>query len=382
MTSTCSDRHAPDPEMGSQRQLELLARAEHLRVFFNHSLMVLLANLAGGAALAAGLWSAVPRQQLSAWFAILVLFNLARWVKGRQIAQQRLDWTLVEQQDRLLLFATLTSGLIWGSAAVLFYVPGQPAYSMYLALILVAMTAAATALLSFHRLAYPVFVTPIVLPLGLQLIADHGPSSTAVALVIPLYYSLLLILSRQIYRFSHEAILTSLIRERHALIDHLTAIPNRRAFEEFLEKEWIRSMRSRRPLTLIISDIDDFKDYNDRYGHTVGDAILRSVASLFHVAARRRTDLAARIGGDEFAIVVPETDRAGVAAIIASIESGRARLAQDTSKPWPFPTLSFGFCTVTPSDSASMFALYEAADAALYEAKSAGRDGTAACDPQ
>ena len=110
--------------------------------------------------------------------------------------------------------------------------------------------------------------------------------------------------------------------------------------------------------------------------------ILRSVASLFREAARRRTDLAARIGGDEFAIIVPETDRSGVPAIIHTIESGRAQLVQDTFKAWSFPTLSFGFCTVTPSDSSSAFALYEAADAALYEAKAAGRDGTAECGPE
>ena len=368
--------------MDSEAELDVLARAEHLRVIFKHSLIVLLSNLAGGGALAVGLWSAVSRYQLSAWLAVLVLFNLARWVKGRQVAQQPLEATSVQQQDRLLIIGTMMSGFIWGSAAVLFYVPGQPADTMFLALVLVAMTAASTVLLSFHRLAYPLFVTPVVLPMAIQLYADQGPSNTAVALVIPLYYSLLLILSRQIYQFSHEAIVTSLIRERHALVDHLTAIPNRRAFEEFLQKEWIRAMRSRRPLTLIVSDIDDFKDYNDRYGHAVGDAILRSVASLFREAARRRTDLAARIGGDEFAIIVPETDRSGVPAIIHTIESGRARLVQDTFKTWSFPTLSFGFCTVTPSDSSSVFALYEAADAALYVAKAAGRDGTAECGPE
>ncbi len=373
------DQYSLEHEIDSESELELLARAEHLRVIFKHSWIVLLANLSGGATLVAGLWSVVPKHQLTGWFAIQVLMNLARWIKGRQLARMPLEATDVRQREALLLAGTFTSGLLWGSAAVLFYVSGQPGYSMFLALILVAMTAASTVLLSFHRFAYSVFCTPVVVPLAFQLGIDQGPSHAAVTLVIPIYYLLLFILSRQIYTFSHEAILTSLIRQRHALVDQLTAISNRRAFEEFLQKEWIRGIRSGRPLALIVSDIDDFKTYNDRYGHAVGDAILRSVASLFLQAARRRTDLSARIGGDEFAIIAPETDRSGVANIVRGIQQSRDRLAHGTFEAWSFPTLSFGFCTVTPSDSGSIFELFEAADAALYEAKVAGRNGMAEC---
>ncbi len=351
------DQHPLGQEIDPEAELELLARAEHLRVIFKHSWIVFLANLTGGATLVAGLWSVVPKHQLMGWLAILVLVNLARWIKGRQLARMHLEASDVPQQDLLLLAGILTSGLLWGSAALLFYVSGSPGCSMFLALILVAMTAASTVLLSFHRFAYSVYCTPIVVPLAFQLGIDQGPSHTAVTLVIPIYYLLLFILSRQIYKFSHEAILTSLIRQRHALVDQLTAIPNRRAFEEFLEKEWTRGIRSGRPLALIVSDIDDFKTYNDRYGHAVGDAILRSVASLFLQAARRRTDLAARIGGDEFAIIAPETDRAGVANIVRGIQQNRDRLAQGTFEAWSAPTLSFGYCTVTPSDSGSVFEL-------------------------
>lgn len=374
-----SDQRTPEAEVDSEADLELLARAEHLRVIFKHSLIVLLANLSGGATLVAGLWSVVPRQQLAGWVALLVLVSLARWLKGRQLARRPLDPSEVRLHETLLVSGTLISGIIWGSAALLFYVHDQPGYGMFLALILVAMTAASTVLLSFHRYAYPVFCTPVVIPLAFQLGLDQGAPHTAVALVMPIYYSLLLVLSRQIYKFSHEAIVTSLVRQRHALIDQLTAISNRRAFEEFLEKEWIRGIRSGRPLSLIVSDVDEFKTYNDRYGHAVGDAILRSVAGLFLQAARRRTDLAARIGGDEFAIIAPETDRSGVATIVRGIEQSRAGLAQGTFEAWSFPTLSFGFCTVTPSDSGSVFELFEAADAALYEAKTAGRKRMAEC---
>jgi diguanylate cyclase (GGDEF)-like protein len=374
-----SDQRGSGREIESDEELELLARAEHLRVIFKHSLIVLLANLSGGLTLVAGLWPVAPRDQLCAWLAALVLASLARWVTGRRLAGRPPEVSQVRRQETLLVSGTLVSGLLWGSAALLFYLPEEPAYSLFLALILVAMTAAATALLSFHRFAYPVFCTPVVLPLAVRLGMDGGVPHLAIALVIPVYYALLLVMSRQIYRFSSQAILTSLIRERDALVDRLTAVPNRRAFEEFLEREWIRGIRSARPLSLILSDIDEFKGYNDQYGHAVGDAILRSVAGLFLQAARRRTDLAARIGGDEFAIVAPETDRSGVAAIVRGIEQTRLQLAQGTFEAWSFPTLSFGFCTVTPSDSGSVFELFEAADAALYKAKKAGRNRMAEC---
>jgi diguanylate cyclase (GGDEF)-like protein len=328
------------------------------------------------------LWTVVPQDRLMAWLAVLLLFNVFRWLQARRQAAKPPEAADLPKLELRLLLGTLASGLLWGSAAVLFYVPNQPAHSMFLTLILVAMTAGSTALLSFHRLAYPVFCAPVVLPLAIQLGTEGGAPQAAVALVIPVYFSLLFVLSRQIYRFSHQAIITALTRERHALADHLTAIPNRRAFEEFLEKEWLRGVRTRRPLTLIVSDIDDFKSYNDRLGHAVGDTVLRAVASLFRQAARRGTDLAARIGGDEFAIIAAETDHLGASSIVVNIERAREVLAHDKLKDWPFPTLSFGFCTVTPSDSGSAFLLFEEADAALYRAKAEGRHRTAECSAQ
>jgi diguanylate cyclase (GGDEF)-like protein len=370
---------APSPLPDSEVELEVLARAEHLRVIFKNSLIVLLANLSAGATLTAGLWSAVPHNKLAAWLAVLALFHGARWVVTRGLPQRPPEVAAVRQQEILLLAVTTLSGLLWGSAAILFYVPHEPAAILFLALILVAMTAASTALLSFHRFAYPAFLAPVVIPLGIQLAVKDGTAQMAIALVIPVYFSLLFILSRQIYRFTHEAIITALVRERHALVDHLTAIANRRAFEEFLEREWSRGVRTKRPLTLIVADIDDFKGYNDRYGHAVGDAILRAVAGLFRQAARRGTDLAARIGGDEFVLLAPETDRLGASRIVLNIKRSRDLLAQKTYKVWQFPTLSCGLCTVIPTDAGSAFALFEEADAALFEAKAAGRNRAAEC---
>jgi diguanylate cyclase (GGDEF)-like protein len=369
----------PSSRPDSEVELDVLVRAEHLRVTFKNAPIVVLANLSAGVTLTAGLWSVVPQDRLLVWLVVLALFQGARWVGTRGLPRKPPEIAAVRQQEILLLAVTALSGLLWGSAAILFYVPHEPAASLFLALILVAMAAASTALLSFHRFAYPAFLAPVIIPLGVQLAAEDGMPQLAIALVIPVYFSLLFILSRQIYRFTHEAIRTALVRERHALVDHLTAIPNRRAFEEFLAREWSRGMRTKRPLTLIVADIDDFKAYNDGYGHAVGDAILRAVAGLFRLAARRGTDLAARLGGDEFVLLAPETDRLGASIIERNIERARELLAQNTYKAWAFPTLSFGLCTVIPSEAGSAFALFEEADAALYEAKAARRNRAAEC---
>jgi diguanylate cyclase (GGDEF)-like protein len=382
MNPSYPEQAAPEWVTNSETEFEMLARAEHLRVIFKNSSITLLANLLGGSTLVVGLWPVVPHRQLLGWLAILGIVNLVRWAKGRHFAKGMIDVSEVRLLEILLVSGTLITGLLWGTAALLFYVHEQPGDSMFLVLILVAMTAASTTLLSFHRYAFLVFCTPVVIPLIYQLSIDEGVSQTAIALVIPVYYLLLMLLSRQIYKFSNEAIVTSLGRQRDALVDQLTAIPNRRAFEEFLEREWVRGIRTRRPLALIVSDVDEFKTYNDRYGHAVGDAILRSVAGVFLNAARRRTDLAARIGGDEFAIIAPETDHAGVFSILQRIQKSRDQLARGTFESWEFPTLSLGFCTVEPSDSGSVFDLFEAADAALYEAKLAGRNRAVGCTTQ
>jgi diguanylate cyclase (GGDEF)-like protein len=382
MNPSYPEQAAPEWVTNSETEFEMLARAEHLRVIFKNSSITLLANLLGGSTLVVGLWSVAPHRQLLGWLAILGIVNFVRWAKGRHFAKGMIDVSEVRLLEILLVSGTLITGLLWGTAAILFYMHEQPEYSMFLALILVAMTAASTTLLSFHRYAFLVFCTPAVIPLIYQLSTDEGVSQTAIALVIPIYYFFLMLLSRQIYKFSNEAIVTSLGRQRDALVDQLTAIPNRRAFEEFLEREWVRGIRTRRPLALIVSDVDEFKTYNDRYGHAVGDAVLRSVAGVFLNAARRRTDLAARIGGDEFAIIAPETDHAGVTSILQRIRQSRDELARGTFEAWEFPTLSLGFCTVEPSDSGSVFELFEAADAALYEAKLAGRNRTAGCTTQ
>ena len=154
--------------------------------------------------------------------------------------------------------------------------------------------------------------------------------------------------------------------------DALTGLPNRRAFEQRLEEEIARAARYEMPLSLAIIDVDHFKPYNDTMGHLAGDVVLRRVAEVLRLSARAE-DIVARIGGEEFAVILPNTPRAG-----ASVLGERFRRAIAV-EPWPerAMTISVGVST-TVGGNVTRSAFMSAADAALYQAKEDGRNRVAA----
>jgi diguanylate cyclase (GGDEF)-like protein len=158
--------------------------------------------------------------------------------------------------------------------------------------------------------------------------------------------------------------------------DGLTQIANRRRFDEVLHQEWSRLQRDRQPLALILCDVDYFKPYNDSYGHQEGDDCLRAVAAAIASSVRRPSDLATRYGGEEFAVILPNTDRLGAIAVANRIRAllHSLEIPHRASLVSPHVTLSFGIASQIPIDSATPEELLERADKALYEAKRDGRD--------
>ena len=164
--------------------------------------------------------------------------------------------------------------------------------------------------------------------------------------------------------------------EQIAALDGLTGIPNRRRFDEALAQEWSRCQRSGQPLSLIIADVDQFKQFNDTLGHAAGDRVLQEVAAALHQCARRPGDLAARYGGEEFVLLLPETG-AQEAQMLA--EELRAKLearglTHPASPVGASVTLSIGGASTTPMQAEADPAFFPLADAALYQAKASGRN--------
>jgi diguanylate cyclase (GGDEF)-like protein len=162
-------------------------------------------------------------------------------------------------------------------------------------------------------------------------------------------------------------------------LDGLTGIPNRRRFDDALAREWKRASRSGTSLALVMVDIDFFKLLNDRYGHPAGDECLKRVAGAMVTALRRPTDLAARVGGEEFAALLADTDLDGALQVAQSAaDNVRALRIDHTSSPHGRATVSCGVAAVRPHGSIAPLELLERADRALYRAKSDGRDRTSA----
>jgi diguanylate cyclase (GGDEF)-like protein len=157
--------------------------------------------------------------------------------------------------------------------------------------------------------------------------------------------------------------------------DALTGIANRRGFDEQCAAEWNRAKRAGESLSLLVIDVDHFKKFNDRYGHLAGDVCLQRVAASISGIARRAGDLAARTGGEEFALLLPGTNLDGAAKIAEAVRlEVEAMNIAHKSSPEARVTVSVGAAASRADRGGSMLGLIDSADAALYRAKRAGRN--------
>ena len=167
--------------------------------------------------------------------------------------------------------------------------------------------------------------------------------------------------------------------ERLAHIDGLTELANRRRFDELYALEWERAQGNGRPLSLALLDVDAFKQYNDHYGHPAGDRALRAVARAARASLRGPADLAARYGGEELVLLLPDTDAVQAREMVDGLCEAIAglHLAHAASPVAPVLTVSVGGVTMDSRAAESAAALFEAADEQLYRAKDAGRNRVA-----
>jgi len=347
----------------------------------------LIANLANGFILAAVLWGAVSTPVLLSWSGLLVAVTGARFLSLRAFgnASPRSEpdlavWT------KYFVAGACAAGVVWGLSGILLFHPGSFPHQVVLAFVLGGMVAGAVPLLSSVRHAYGCFAIPVVIPIAIQMMWAGDRIHLVMGLLMIIFGLTMLATSAQVHRLFRDA--EKLRRElfsssevAQALeylvrLDSLTGIPNRRLFEEELGKEWARAKRDNAPLALITADIDHFKEYNDHYGHPAGDLCLVDVAQTLYRTLSRPGDVAARIGGEEFAILLPQTDLNGAIAVGEQIRERilALNLLHEASPVASQVTLSFGVSSSELASVASPAELIRTSDSALYEAKRCGRN--------
>ncbi|MDH1242054.1 sensor domain-containing diguanylate cyclase [Acinetobacter johnsonii] len=165
--------------------------------------------------------------------------------------------------------------------------------------------------------------------------------------------------------------------EEYSYQDGLTGIANRRFFEDSYQREWLNAQREQQPLTLILLDIDYFKQYNDHNGHLLGDACLKQIAQILKKSVSRPRDLVARFGGEEFVLILPDTSQASAIEVVERIlQSIRTADICHSSSPLDQRlSVSLGVKTIIPTQKNDKMAFLKEVDQNLYLAKEQGRNG-------
>ncbi|MFK5893351.1 MAG: diguanylate cyclase [Pseudomonadota bacterium] len=163
--------------------------------------------------------------------------------------------------------------------------------------------------------------------------------------------------------------------EQQAMTDALTGLCNRRCYNETLDKEWNRNARNETPLSMLVLDLDNFKNFNDILGHLAGDECLKKVAAAMAGIPKRGSDMVARYGGEEFVVLLPQSNLANASLVAEHIRQSIEALAIKHPKSVSdFVTLSIGVASVIPHPEIKPQTLFDSADVNLYFAKNAGRN--------
>ena len=205
----------------------------------------------------------------------------------------------------------------------------------------------------------------------------HPPIASAGGLLL-LFLLISIAFEINDFRMRHKLLADSNVQlEQLSNLDSLTGLANRRCFDENLDKELKRSSRDKTPLSLILLDVDYFKEFNDTYGHLVGDECLRQIAGVLQRTVERSHDLAARYGGEEFAVILPSTDLKGgliiaerLRALVEDLDltSPKASILQSITISLGIVSIAYGEKNTTPK------LLIDQADKALYQAKKQGKN--------
>lgn len=224
---------------------------------------------------------------------------------------------------------------------------------------------------------------PLVVTVGQSTADIYGPwqrYATAIGIMMIVLCGISITFALYLAREMRRRTEAETVLETLAATDGLTGLSNRRAFNTAIEREWRRASRTASPLALLMIDTDHFKRYNDLYGHQAGDSLLQAIGTSMLISIRRGTDVAARYGGDEFAVLLPDTTEFGALQVARYLRERFSDACDDLEIA--HSGLSIGIAALAPAPGQPLSSLIEAADEALYRAKGMGRNRTEVAKPE
>lgn len=324
------------------------------------------------------------------WALILIGLNIYRLIdinKTQKILAELTEFSRIHK--RFALCAGLLGG-IYGFGIVFFFSYLPVLNQIYLLLLISVMTPAGLVSFASDKLSFNMYLFSIVIPPIAWLFIQGEYEYFSIGV----YGIIYVLVVMKLFKWNHDT-LTDVIRlkieNEHLLntlqavnfkltelsvIDELTQISNRRSFDEVLDKEWLRARRLKKHISMLMIDIDYFKQYNDQLGHLKGDECLTYLADFMKSKLNRSVDFIARYGGEEFCIIMPDTNSDGAIKLAEKIHSGirDLKIPNPGSKISKFLSVCIGVASVVPTSDDSCMDLIYTSDKALYKAKNDGRN--------
>ncbi|MEX1200228.1 MAG: GGDEF domain-containing protein [Methylophaga sp.] len=348
--------------------------SSHLfRELHRHPTVSLIHHAVFAALLAVYLWPQLPPIQFAVWLLLVFSGGIWQWHISRHF-NKAIAVTVKPQSLSQFTNASLAAGLSFGLTALLL---PELSFETRLFVILMMSAVAASELLKLSAFPtiYAAFLLGLTAPLLFMLVLpDANPGweiiPAILLMIVVLYYSAV-----QRRRDLIDDLMSRFDLENDAGEDKLTHIANRRRFDMMLEQVWAQARRSGIPISLVMIDIDFFKQFNDKYGHQAGDKCLTQVARTLADTARRATDLVARYGGEEFVVLLNQTTRDDAYQLADRMRTAVESLhIENADTPSGYVTISLGGATVFASELEESANPLKLADEALYRSKAAGRN--------
>ena len=365
-------------EANSSKELERKVALESLDILFRCSPIAALCHVVPASLIFYGLSPVIGFQILLYWWLSIIATSGAILVLCFLFSRQHhdADFDLEKSifRSRLLnVFMLIQIGL-WGSAAVLLW-PLDIAHRTLLVIVLAGIISAGGIMFALQGKSSWIYCLPVAIPTVYMLLSTGSRLEFIMAALIVFYSVLLSVVLNILSRVYRDGIQSRLRLQALTITDPLTRLANRRGLDQFLENVWQQSIRTSQSISILIIDVDQFKSYNNQYGHPGGDRALQQLARILRAAASRSTDLCARVGGEEFVVLMAATGERGSRLVAKEIQENLHReniihRANNTGRL----TVSIGINTLIPDRNSSIEEFFEAADKALYSAKLLGRN--------